>query len=159
MKLRFFRICSIIIFATICLLGILFAIKNVILSVNGLLEESSYIILLIALLIGALLSGYETIFIGKSFKHGTSILHALCMKPNTQLRQNSILIVSSIASFVFLGLIIVNVLGLNGIIKMNASSMTCEFNTYYCVIIFANALELLLYWLFIAEDDVEAIKH
>ena len=159
MKLRFFRICSLIIFAIICLFGIVLAIKNVFLSVNGLLEEDSYIILLIALLIGALLTGYETLFIGKSFKNGTTVLHALCMKPGTQIRQTSMLIVSSIASFVFLGLIVVNILGFNGIIKMNASSMACDFNTFYCIIIFANSLEILFYWLFIAEDDVEAITH
>ena len=155
MKLKIFRIISLICLSLVALAGVALAILNIIFQEQGLRSDSSYIILLIALLIGAFFSGFEAYFVIKSFKEGTLLLHSLCMHDNRNRKKLPVLIIASVICFLVICGLIFNVLIYTGTINLNQSLMTCEFNMYYCVLIAVNTLMVITYWLFIVLDDIE----
>lgn len=153
MKLRVFRYSFIVVFSLLTLLGLFFAIYNIVLA--PIRQDDSYLLYLICFLIGLLFSFFETYFIIKSFKEGTLILHDLCMKEKTNHKNKITLIISSVISMIIFAYFIFNLLIYSNKIEINLSLMACEFNIYFCLLALTNSIMIIIYWLFIVLEDFE----
>jgi len=155
MKLRIFRIITATLLTLLSLTGIFLAVFNIILANNGTRQDSSYLILLISFFIGSLFLGFETFFVIRSFKEGTLILHQICIVDKGYTKRKATLIIASVLAIVGIGLIIFNSLIYTGVINLNQSPMTSEFNLFYCILLLLNSLIVIVYYLFIVQDDIE----
>ena len=158
MKLKIYRISLIIIFTLLLALGMFFAINNIILVTNGIRNDNGYLIYLIGMLIGVLFLGFEIFLVAKSFKHGTSLLHTLCLKDNSNEKRKPILIMACSILAVIVTFLIINVLFYYKVLVNSFVNPTMiDFNFYFSLIILFNAVALIIYYLFIAIDDIEVI--
>ena len=159
MKLFVYRLINLIVFLLTMLLGIFYAIYNIVSSNLGLRSSNDFILYLIGILIGVLFLGFEIVFIAKSFKNKTVLLHAICTKEKSLYKKNKvILIIDLIFLAIGVGLIIVNSLFYaRVIVTPNVDEMMMDFNFFFSLIIFINALSLLIYYLFIVQDDIEVV--
>lgn len=152
MKLKGFRIISIVFTALGLALGIVLTIYNIMQA--EVRQDEAYLLYLICFLVGVLFLGFEIGFTVKAFKEGTLLLHGLCMKEKSIEKRPATLIISLVVGALCIGYLVFNILAYTGTIEINQSLMAVEFNMYFCIIILLNMLELIFYWLFIVQEDI-----
>ena len=153
MKLKIFRIICSVILAILALLGVAIAVYNIIVANDR--QAESYLLYLICFFIGFLFLTFETYFVIKSFKSGTLLLHDICLKNKSNIKRPITLIASSIISALALAFLILNICIYAGLTSIQQGPMAVEFNMYFSVLVLVNTLILIIYYLFIVQDDIE----